>query len=284
MKNFIPVIIMLNVVAASAQIEIINGNFEDTSVVMIQNEFDTLLNSWTQSAFGAGVTDDAYSGQTAAYVWNWYYYLPGELTNGNTEFPSQGGTPISFRPSAMTGYYKYVYGDNGGDSDSAIAEISLLKYNSGLSQRDTVGYGKIKLGPSSIYTPFEVTIQYNNATMPDTVLVRFLSSESGFCYLSTNCLYFYIDEITLSNEVTGISQSLQLKQNMFYPNPSSDKIFFNPIYHTQLIEVKIYNSFGKIVEKQTIPSQQSSQLEVNNLSNGVYWIKIGDRTEKFIKL
>src|SRR5687767_15413671 len=132
-------ILLLTTTITFAQQSLVNGNFEDT--LTIKNQSDSTARSWTRSDFGSGTTTDAYTGTAAVYIWNWYYYAHGEITNGAASFSSGGGTPINFSPVELTGFYKYIQGDVQSQDDSAAAIVSLTHYNTSLSKRDTVGYG-----------------------------------------------------------------------------------------------------------------------------------------------
>jgi uncharacterized repeat protein (TIGR01451 family) len=68
--------------------------------------------------------------------------------------------------------------------------------------------------------------------------------------------------------VTGISEVENNNQFSFYPNPSTNTITITTIEPTQL---KIINMLGEVVlEKQV---QNNSIIDINNLSNGIYFIQ-----------
>jgi hypothetical protein len=64
----------------------------------------------------------------------------------------------------------------------------------------------------------------------------------------------------------------------FYPNPSSDKIILD--YHTNNMPVKIeiFDAMGKIqaIFPEKIKHENRFVLDVSNLSNGIYYLKIND--------
>jgi hypothetical protein len=267
-----------------AQQQILNGNFEDTTVVHQSSDTFTIFNNWAMSSFGAGTTDDAYSGQKAALIWNWYYYAKGELINGDNVFPNQGGMPVAFRPTNLNGYYKYIYGDNDGAQDSAIAIICLFQYNSSTSKRDTIGYGIKKLGPVSSYTAFTVDVNYSSPTIPDSVVIQFLSSENGFCAVSSagNCLFLYIDDVTINDG----SWSVNVKNNLLpemnvFPNPAGS--------HIQVVNVKpethisVINALGEKVLEEEGKGSENITINVESLPAGIYFLKTAGNTRRFVK-
>jgi hypothetical protein len=106
-----------------------------------------------------------------------------------------------------------------------VVRVALTRFNINTSQRDTVGYGVKKLGPEADYIAFSVTINELSSLMPDTVSVKFESSENGFCNPqgNTTCLYFYIDDIELTDIETGIKESLSLLPKLkVFPNPANN--------------------------------------------------------------
>lgn len=271
-----------------AQGDILNGGFEDTTIVNIDvNTKDTIINHWTSlDMFGAGITTDAYSGDLAAYVWNWYYYVPGKLSNGYyTIWPDlAGGTPLSFKPTSLTGFYKYIAGDTQSQSDSGIAEIWLFKFDVSNNTKDTVGYGIKKLPLISNYTEFVVDINYTSQEMPDTVLVQFTSSENGFCNgNSTNCLFLYLDDIALTSP-TGIKEEVDLHQEMMvYPNPATGNLFINTTALDKT-DYTIINALGEVVlTGQLTGNSEITMLDISSLSPGLYVLNAGIFSSRFVK-
>jgi hypothetical protein len=72
-----------------------------------------------------------------------------------------------------------------------------------------------------------------------------------------------------------------LKDVLFFPNPSADRLFFDKAY----AEVDIYNSFGALVMSQ---AAVYDFMNVSSLSNGTYWVSVNDNgtvvKAKFVKL
>lgn len=283
-KLFTIAFFLCSMLQVLGQVDILNGGFEDTTIVSIDsNTKDTLINHWHGTNFGAGVTSDAYSGDLAAYVWNWYYYVPGRLTNGNLDTPTiaSGGTPITFRPSALTGFYKYIEGEAETQMDSGLAEVWLFKYNSVTSSRDTLGYGIEKLPLTNSYTNFVVDINYTSSQMPDTVLVQFSSSEQGFCTFP-DCLFLYLDDIALTTS-TGVSEKVVLHSKpIIYPNPSEGQLFVD-MKAVDNGNYFIYSSLGKLVKAGQLKNGEVTELNINSLPSGIYTIKSGNYSAIFIR-
>jgi hypothetical protein len=87
--------------------------------------------------------------------------------------------------------------------------------------------------------------------------------------------WYYTNESSLSNN------SEELNSFSIYPNPTNDKLFIQGLSSSS--RVSIYNVLGKLVLSQTI----SKEIDVKQLSKGVYILKIIDEQKetvrKFIK-
>ncbi len=70
-----------------------------------------------------------------------------------------------------------------------------------------------------------------------------------------------------------------LNGGLIYPNPSNDKIYFA----SEMEVVEMFDVSGKIVKN----AMNVSQLNVSDLPNGIYFIRIktdkGEFNKKFIK-
>ncbi len=90
----------------------------------------------------------------------------------------------------------------------------------------------------------------------------------------------FYKNINISTWPLGIYESFENKVSI-YPNPTSDVLNFNLDYSTNnFITVNIYHVTGKLV-KSVILRQNQEQINVEDLSNGIYMIEIksDDRTE-----
>lgn len=282
--------LLLTTTVAFAQHNVVNGNFEDTLIIPEipnQQDADTSVRHWTKSPFGAGVTTDSYTGNTAVYVWNWYYYAKGELTNGVASFNEGGGTPIDFRPAQLTGFYKYITGEVSTVNDSAQAIVCLTKYNAAASKRDTVGLGIRYFTATSSYTAFDADITYFNSEQPDTVVVKFRSSLNGFCdgASSGNCLFLYIDDIELKDESTGIRAAVKFKDQLnLFPNPATEEINVKMDYlFSKPSTLRVFNTLGESVLTQEITTGNNALLDISALPRGAYVVQVNDATGRFIK-
>lgn len=285
-------VVFISLISLSSSAQIPNNDFEQWTI----NGIDTTLNGWSQSSFGIQQNPLAFTGQYAVTVWNWYYYGKGYISNnllnalpiiGN--FEAEGGSPINFRPAAFSFNYKYELGLNQGASDSAVVQLSMRKRNLNGSF-DTIAFNVVSLPPTSQFTPYSFNINYLSTAIPDTFVISFLSSKSGFCDTNSdgNCLYFTIDNLNF-NSVSNIAETDQDNFNI-YPNPVSNflQIQLPNKLTKKSFSYQIVNLNGQILQEETILNS-CTKIELNDqIKNGIYYIKldIGANSfyQKFLKL
>jgi hypothetical protein len=75
------------------------------------------------------------------------------------------------------------------------------------------------------------------------------------------------------------AQSLQI-----YPNPTMGELGIRN-YELGIKDVEVFDMMGKSVYKQlsTFNSQLSTQINVSHLPAGVYFLRVGEQTVRFIK-
>lgn len=285
-------VVFISLISLSSSAQIPNNDFEQWTI----NGIDTTLNGWSQSSFGIQQNPLAFTGQYAVTVWNWYYYGKGYISNnllnalpiiGN--FEAEGGSPINFRPAAFSFNYKYELGLNQGASDSAVVQLSMRKRNLNGSF-DTIAFNVVSLPPTSQFTPYSLNINYLSTAIPDTFVISFLSSKSGFCDTNSdgNCLYFTIDNLNF-NSVSNIAET-DVDNFNIYPNPVSNflQIQLPNKLTEQSFSYQIVNLNGQILQEETILNS-CTKIELNDqINNGIYYIKldIGANSfyQKFLKL
>ncbi len=259
---------------------ILNGGFEDSTITAN----DTVPLHWSADQLGANFTTDAHSGDVAMMIWNWYYYVPGWISYGDalSQF-SGGGLPISITPDLLTGWYKYDYGENDGGLDSAVCEIFIYSHQNFTGARDTIGRARYKLGPAAQYTPFTVPIIYSMpGIVADTIVLRFISSDSGFCANASSgvCLYFTVDDVEVST-TTGLREPLAPEALVqLYPSPStagfSIKVAESVAYPLAL---KLYALDGRQVFAGSIAAPSSTEINPA-LPAGAYLWEMTDANGK----
>jgi hypothetical protein len=241
---------------------------------------------WCCGSFGLGKVADAHTGRFAASVWNWYYYAEGYLMTGRDNASpwslDMGGVPISYKPARLTGYYRYVLGENGGSKDSAIVFVMLKRYNAGTQGVDTIGFARKLLGPTAAYIPFAVDIRdYAPGIDPDSVVIAFVSSDNGFCAGASigTCCYLGIDDIQLVTP-SGVAYSAAplFESARVYPNPmrAEARVQWNAVpgreYH-----LSMYDAAGHPVRTIEGLAGGAAKLDRAGLPSGEYLFEIRDQ-------
>jgi hypothetical protein len=204
--------------------------------------------------------------------------------------------PISSRPEALRGFYKYIpIGE-----DLFVASIQTY-LNS-----DLIGEGILSSQQSvSDYTEFIIDIEYTTNDIPDVALIKFAIDSS----LATNKLHqgskWYIDYLffgplsDVADEQTDIPNAFYLFQN--YPNPynPSTKIKFtiptvtlrqaqSDIRVTLRVFDVLGNEVAALVNEEKTAGAYEITWDAASLPSGVYFyrLKAGDYvdTKKMILL
>jgi len=89
--------------------------------------------------------------------------------------------------------------------------------------------------------------------------------------------------LTIIQEASATSiAEMQKKEKLVYPNPATNYLYLNSDFPEALIS--IYDSKGKIVLNKQV---NTSQINISNLRNGIYTIRMVDKTgtriQKFVK-
>ncbi|MBT4776567.1 MAG: T9SS type A sorting domain-containing protein, partial [Crocinitomicaceae bacterium] len=82
-----------------------------------------------------------------------------------------------------------------------------------------------------------------------------------------------VTELEVFPKVTGIEESV-FTSNSFYPNPVRSTIHFEK----EVVDVKLMDLEGKVV----LTAENTRQINVSNLSKGVYIINIENTFQKLI--
>jgi len=203
--------------------------------------------------------------------------------------------PISSRPTALTGYYKYadnIISDGGiAVTDTAQIWIMLTKWNSTLAKNDTVGIGMKEIFQQQLtFRSFEVNVNYLSSQQPDSVTVFIdpsMVARANKTYQhvgggSASCSYLTVDNLSLINgNPTAIRDTKATEEFVLYPNPARDRINFE----ARTADGVIMDITGKTVSRFSL--QQEHYLDVSHLSPGTYFIlangKEGMIRGRFIK-
>ncbi len=96
----------------------------------------------------------------------------------------------------------------------------------------------------------------------------------------TGIQYSLIPDFTLG---VDIENTLNL-EIIAYPNPTSNILYIDMTKVTQITSAVVHSVTGKIIKKQVLLNHSINELKINELSSGLYFLKIsGDTINKTIK-
>lgn len=279
-KQLLLFVFLLSVTASRGQV--LNPDFEN----WITAGNDTLPENWSTSGYGAGRSSSSVSGNYAVYVWNWYYYGPGWIVNGDvtnlgfTKFSTHlGGTPLTEKPTKLHGHYFYIPDDNGPYSDSAFVNVIAKKYNTSLGQPDTVALGRLHLPPATSWTPFTVDIaDLASGIDPDSIVISFWSCLDNNCFCEVNgdgnCLFFYVDNISLELPAGILPVDDWFGSFSVFPTVISENAVVQvPESKEGSVQLSLFNTLGECVRKLNVASGTRINFSRENLASGIYIMK-----------
>jgi aminopeptidase N len=83
------------------------------------------------------------------------------------------------------------------------------------------------------------------------------------------------------SSVVDVKESLTTQNTNIYPNPANDFII---VENSNDFIIKIYNFIGELVLTSEQNPASFHRLNINTLAPGIYFIKIGNRFEMFVKI
>lgn len=138
----------------------------------------------------------------------------------------------------------------------------------------------------SVIAQKNITIQYRDNqeitySINHNSKLTFLDNQLIIVQPSGNIYYFDIDNIrkiyfSNSNSLSNTPTQNNIK---LYPNPSNSRINLSNIKSKTLIS--IYNIKGELVSSEIIYQDQS--INISNLNNGIYIVKVGNKEFKLVK-
>lgn len=132
-----------------------------------------------------------------------------------------------------------------------------------------------------------ITIHFNNASTENINILdikKITFDESGLTVFSETNNYFdytSISKITF-NEGVGIESILADNTSIVVaPNPTKNYLMINGADNLYGSDLYIYSISGAVVSKQA--GWYGERVDVSNLNSGIYFVRIGSTTSKFVK-
>ena len=203
----------------------------------------------------------------------------------NVEYASGGGTPISYKPTELRGYFNFK--TLAGPSETALGKVLLSKYNTMTNQRDTVSYSEFTFtNIADDYTPFSIALEDEMpGVIPDTITTIFYSSNPetvGELGVWSN---LFIDSLSLFPQIpTSVKSPLRLKKSEIkvFPNPTTGNFNIENRSDEKVV-IDIYNELGEQVKSLSVRGFGATQkVNMNAYPPGIYFLK-SDNASDFVK-
>lgn len=188
------------------------------------------------------------------------------------DYPFKPAFPIVGSPTSLCGYYKY----NSLNNDSMFIRIVFFQNSIML------GYNTFISGiTTSSWTSFTLPITFASADSATLYFSAFYPNNQTSSPKGNSVLQ--LDNLSFDNLINSMSENPSNKDLInFYPNPASNIVTLNiDNIDYQDLTLNIYNIMGSLV-KTEIFKQNQQQINVSDLSNGIYVVEIKskDWTEK----
>jgi len=224
------------------------------------------------SMIGTWEDSNAEHGLHALTISRWYGYIKDWVRQR---------AEISSRPSGISGHYKYIEDTllSPYNTDSAVVNIYLTKWNTTSAINDTIGSGKELLSHSAGYTAFNCNIIYMSSSTPDSITIdilpTYLKKNFGMCKdVSGKCSYLTIDNLSVSAP-TDVTHIMTAGFDI-YPNPVKDKLMVRLSGQVAVpMSLCIMDVLGRAAFKSTL-LKPSTELDLSGLKAGNYFLLLQD--------
>ncbi len=160
---------------------------------------------------------------------------------------------------------------------------------------------------SAVYGATDYTLYVSKKQIIDSTTIIVMNIKDTKCTvkdLLPNQLYFWWMSANSPDKISGVTgwrvfntgsvsevynePNQQEMSFMISPNPASDFINISVGARHALPnpEISIFNVFGEIVKNptQTLPEGEGIRIDVSGLPSGVYFVRVGDKVRKFLKI
>lgn len=176
------------------------------------------------------------------------------------------GVPMTESPSEVKFWYKFL--PDG--ADEASVNVITTKWNPTLGVSEVVASGSTTIsGLVNQYTEMNVAMTLEGAT-PVCDTIRVIVSAGGAT--ASVATEFFIDDFTLKFNSWGINNQTTHKLRV-YPNPAKQFFMVDVIDNEVNNVVELFDSFGKLVFKQTNIESQT-QIATSEFSAGLYLVRL----------
>ena len=203
--------------------------------------------------------------------------VPGVAVSGKIDFTTgqpKSGFACSVRPVSLTGEWQHMaYG-----TDTGHIVVFLSKWNTALSQRDTVAFIDTALsGMAMSWASFTIPLNYHSPAFPDSGIIVLTASGATAVVNS----YLYVDNLAFTGTVPSGINEVSTHQMDATINPNPAKNTTTVVYSCNemgLVSIDVVDITGRVINSvTTIGNIGSNNFTINtaNYAKGIYYVKIG---------
>jgi Secretion system C-terminal sorting domain len=178
--------------------------------------------------------------------------------------------PVNSKPLFLNGSYK----SERVNSDSA--QIKIVMKFIGVN----IGSGKLNIYANSTgYVNFSIPIIYGVNAVPEDAQILCFSDRIGNSVLGNK---LWVDKLSFSNLPLTTRNIIDANNAItIFPNPAANQFNISAT-NAFLSEINILNTMGAIVK--TIKTYSNShEVDISNLSAGIYFVKVNGQVIKLVK-
>jgi hypothetical protein len=223
---------------------------------------------------------------STVYVGGMFTTIGGQNRNRLAGIDETTGLATTWDPNADASVNTLCYFDNilyVGGAFTTISGGNRWKYAtyklcSAFAPSITLNISTLHASAANTYQWYDQNGAITGANSQD-----YITTANGDYYVITNLNGCISDTSNVVSVVTTGIDDIMLKVSpLIHPNPATDAIFIDGLRGSARVEV--YDISGKILLSQPL---KSNQLDINNLSKGLYFIKLsteeGCVVRKFVK-
>ncbi|MGJ8683858.1 MAG: T9SS type A sorting domain-containing protein [Nonlabens sp.] len=227
----------------------------------------TVGNFWQSVNFGAGdpsVQDGAYSARVGA----------GVTTAQANDWIISSGVNLAANQTVNISFYTGAI-QTGSTTDAAY------NLTVGTAQNSAAQTTSIASGVSFNNTAFQIN---NHSYTAPSAGVYYFGVQNAIAANPAGSVFWALDNFTI--DTTATVDDIAANTFRIYPNPANDIITINSDNHT-IKNLSITDMNGREVMNTNVDDKLSTQLDVTNLSSGLYLMSIssdqGNVTKRFVK-
>ena len=225
------------------------------------------------------------------------------ITNGLITFCTSGNYTITMTNAAVHSYRcdEMPHPPDSFPPTEVIAEFTVIESGSRILSNLNVSEGTLTPAFNCIVTDYVVDVGYSvssiiiTATATDSNAI--ISGDTGLQQLDTGANFFWIaltaiDGLQSPYYIVRINRADTIFDNVIrieqevskikiYPNPTTKQLKITN-YELRTASYCIYSVIGQLIMQGQL-QDETTTINVESLTNGMYYLKIGNKVIKFIK-